>query len=438
MKLLKTDKQKTHIEFTVEIDNVSWQNELNNVTKKLVKNVNMQGFRKGKVPFSIAEKQVKPQAFSTALNNLIPSTITEFEKENSNFDCPEIIDQPHVSVVDISDKSATINIAYDIMPEVTIGAYENLGLDLSSYKEVSKKEVDDEIDRLFKNSKKVVDSNKTSLENDDLAIIDFVGKMDGKEFMGGSAKDFTLKIGSKSFIDNFEEQMIGMKVGETRVINVTFPKDYQSKFHAGKPAEFTVTLNKIKIEEKYEKNDEFVQSLKIPNVSTMSDLKQYLTNHFEKRNLYLLKEQTKRDLSQKLVDIVELSFIPTYTFEDEKVRVRRILEKQAKDEKTTIDKQLKEHNLSEDGLQKSIEKDALNSLKYVFAIEKIADSNSIEFTDTDYNDYLNQISTLYSVPFDEVEKRFSANKQVIMEEMLNEKVVDFILEQNIKNKSNKK
>lgn len=438
MKLLNTDKQKTHIEFTVELDSESWQKELTNVTKKLVKNVNMQGFRKGKVPFSIAEKQVKPQAFSTALNNLIPNTIAEFEKENSNFDCPEIIDQPHINVVDVSDNSATIKIIYDIMPEVTIGDYENLELDLSSYKEVTDKEVDEEIERLFKNSKKVVDSKKDTLENDDLAIIDFVGKMDGKEFMGGSAKDFTLKIGSKSFIDNFEEQMLGMKVGETRVVNVKFPEDYQSKFHAGKPAEFTVTLNKIKTEEKYKKDDEFVQSLKIPNVSTMSELKDYLTNHFKKRNLYLLKEQTKRDLSQKLVDLVELSFVPTYTYEDEKVRVRQILEKQAKDEKTTIKKQLKENNLSEEGLQKSIDRDALNSLKYVFAIEKIADSNSIEFNEYDYSDYLNQIATLYNVPIDEVEKRFSANKQYIMEEMLNEKVVDFILEQNIKNKSNKK
>ncbi|MDE5651772.1 MAG: trigger factor, partial [Ureaplasma sp.] len=261
---------------------------------------------------------------------------------------------------------------------------------------------------------------------------------DGKEFMGGSAKDFTLKIGSKSFIDNFEEQMLGMKVGETRVINVTFPKDYQSKFHAGKPAEFTVTLNKIKLEEKYEKNDEFVSSLKIPNVSTMSELKEYLTDHFKKRNLSILKEQIKRDLSQKLVDNVELSFVPTYTYEDEKVRVRQILEKQAKDEKTTINKQLKEHNLSEDGLQKSIDKDALNSLKYVFAIEKIANSNSIEFTEEDYKNYLNQIATLYNVPLEEVEKRFSPNKQYIMEEMLNEKVVDFIIEQNIKSKSTKK
>lgn len=285
-------------------------------------------------------------------------------------------------------------------------------------------------------SKKFTDITDRAIKKDDIAVIDFVGYIDGKEFLGGKGENYNLKIGAKQFIDNFEDQLIGLNVGDEKLVKVKFPKDYHAKEYANKPAEFKVTIKAIKEEFQPKLDNDFVESLKIEDVKTVDELKKYLLVNLQKREDANFKNAIQKDFILKFIDIVDVEYIPENLLQDEKARIQQILFNNLKKEKIDFNQYLKNNNMTQESYENLITSDADRAIKYAFGIEKIAEDKNIEFTDKDYDDYVATLAKVYNYKISDLKLRLQPQEQMIKEDMLNSKVLDYIIEENLKNPKN--
>lgn len=443
MKITNVDQQKNAVIFTVEVDKNLWQKSFKKAMADAAKNIRIEGFRPGKTPLNLVEKRInRGDVYQKAANNTINEVLINLE-ESPEFknDKYELLDRPSVDIKNVNDDELTLSFSYDIMPKVTIKDYSQLELNWDKHKVVEDKDVDHEANAWLQSSKKLLDVTDRSLAKDDIAIIDFVGSIDGVEFLGGKGENFSLKIGSKQFIDNFEDQLIGMNINDSKTITVKFPKDYHAKEYANKKADFKVDLKAIKKEDDTKLDDDFVKSLNLDDVKTVKEFKDYIKKHLQERNNSILKTDIQKDLLLKLIELVELDYIPKGLLFDEKRRIEQIFMNRLKEQKTNFNKYLKDNNLKVEDVNKVIEQDAINSIKYALAIEKIADDNKLNITDEDYKSYAGKLAKLYNLALEDVLDKMKANEEWIKEDLLNDRVIDHIIAVNVKNlpaKSSKK
>ncbi len=241
---LKLNKLETKAEVSIKANGEEWTKLVQEAKKNLIDNLEIKGFRKGKVPANIAEKHVSPQrVWHEAADKLIEKN---YEEAINLLTSEKVATRPTFEVRSVSDEAIEAVLASHLMPEVKLGDRSNISVKYE-VEEVTQEEIDQEIsqlDELLKEAKEV--EGDVAAADGDITNIDFLGKVDGVAFEGGEAKGFDLKLGSKQFIDGFEAQVEGMKVGETKDIEVTFPEAYPQESLAGKPAVFTVTLNAVK------------------------------------------------------------------------------------------------------------------------------------------------------------------------------------------------
>ena len=433
MKIKNVDQQNNAVNFTVEVDKSSWQEKVKKYFNQIAKNIKIEGFRPGKAPLSILEKRInKNEVYQKAINDSINETLPKLE-ESKEFESNtlELLERPMVDVKEVNDDALTLVFTYEVMPIISIKPYNKLDIDWSQREIVKKEEVQKDLERILEWNKKRTDVKDRALKANDLADINFVGSIDGKEFPGGKADNYLLKIGSKQFIDNFEDQLIGMNIGDEKTITVKFPANYHNKSFANKEAQFKVTLNGIKVEEKAKLNDEFAASLNFENVSTLKDLEKFVENQLQQKNDSIFKSKIQKDLLLKLVELVEASYIPQGLLNDEIRRIQNIFLKELKDQKTTVDKYIKDNNLDKDKIQAVFEKDAMNSIKYAFAIEQISKDNNLEVTDDEFDNYVKKVAQLYNLPFETIKSKLIENEELIKQDLLNDKIMDHIIKVNI-------
>ena len=276
--------EKSLAKLTIEVDADTVEKSLDKVYQKQKKNITIQGFRKGKAPRNIIEKMYGAGVFyEDAVNDMIPAAYEDAAKESEL----EIVSQPKLEVVQIEKGKPFIFTAeVAVKPEVTLGDYMGIEVEKSDV-EVTDEEVMAEIDKERESNSRTITVDDRAVEDKDIVTIDFEGFVDGEAFEGGKAEDYSLTIGSHSFIDNFEEQLIGAKIGEEVTVNVTFPENYQAEELAGKPAEFKVTVKEIKVKELPELDDEFAKD--VSEFDTLdeykADIKKNLTESKEKEAL---------------------------------------------------------------------------------------------------------------------------------------------------------
>lgn len=239
---LKLNKKDTLIEVNIQENGEAWKKLLIKAKKDLIDNLELKGFRKGNVPANIAEQNIKPeQVWYKAADMLIDKEYSEAIKILTE---EKIATRPSFEVISVSDDAIEAVLKAIAMPEVKLGKRDSIKVEYK-VEEVKQEEIDAEVsqlDGLLQKQEEI----KGAIEKDDIANIDFLGKVDGKTFEGGEAKGFDLKIGSKKFIDGFEEQLIGLKAGDEKNVEVTFPETYPSEELKGKPAVFEVKVNLVK------------------------------------------------------------------------------------------------------------------------------------------------------------------------------------------------
>lgn len=306
MKLNDIKNINNCFEFFVEMDYEEWKKCQDKATKKLGKNVRIPGYRPGKAPVEVLRKNINESriltdAASSAIDEMLEWLVEtkDFEsKLNDFFD-----NSPQTGIEKIDIDTIVAKFSFPIWPEIKIN-YKDLKLE-EKLVEASDKDVEKEIEKLLAREKMVV-PKEGAIEKDDIAVINFKGFIDGKPFDGGEAKNYELKIGSKSFIDNFEDQLIGLKSGDKKDVNVTFPKDYHVSDLANKKAKFEVEINVVNKIELPKLDDEFVKNLKIENVNTVSELKKHLKKDIDDKNKNNFESKREQELFTKLIDGSEI------------------------------------------------------------------------------------------------------------------------------------
>lgn len=249
--------EKSTIKITITFDKAEWDEANQKAYMQTRGRFAVNGFRKGKAPKHVIELNYgKAVFYEDALNNLYSDHYYDIlEKEKDNY---TVVGQPELSVEDISENGAVLVAVAPVKPEVKLGDYKGIKIAKAEYT-VKDADVDAEIERLRQRNARMVEAADRAAENGDTATIDFSGSIDGVKFDGGTSENYPLVLGSGSFIPGFEEQVVGMKVGEEKDVNVRFPDDYQAEELKGKDAVFAVKLNKLEKKELPEVNDEFIK-----------------------------------------------------------------------------------------------------------------------------------------------------------------------------------
>ena len=283
--------EKNKLKLTFSVDAARFEEGMQYSYNKNKGNIAVQGFRKGKAPRKLIEAQYgKAVFYDDAINFVMPEAYETAVKEN-NLD---VVSRPEIDVTAIDENGVSFTAEVYTKPEVKLGEYKGL-----KYTKMDEEPTDEEIDAELKKEQeknaRIVTVTDRPVQNGDIATIDFKGFMDGEAFEGGEGKDFDLEIGSHSFIDTFEDQLVGKNVGDDVEVNVTFPENYGQASLAGKPAKFEVEIKDIKVKELPELNDEFVQ-----DTTEFENLNEY-KNEIAGKLIVAKKQQAKNKMEEDLV-----------------------------------------------------------------------------------------------------------------------------------------
>ena len=278
-----------------KVQKEEWETLKNEAFKKLNAKATIDGFRKGKAPRGVFEKNYPGQIVMEAADIAIDK---EYKRLIIEEKIMPII-EPNVNITKISDEELEVVYTFILEPEVKLGKYKNLGIKKEEVK-VSKEEIQEQIDRLVKNYAELMIKEEGKVENGDITIIDFEGFKDGVPFDGGKGEDFDLEIGSNSFIPGFEEGMIGMSLGETKDLKLTFPNEYHAKDLAGKDVVFKVTVKEIKTKVLPELDKDFFDDLGMEGIYSKEDLEA----HFEEELSHEKEHKVENEYINKLLETV--------------------------------------------------------------------------------------------------------------------------------------
>ena len=418
-KIEKTEnKNEVKLEFTIEAK--KFDEAIMKVYQKSARYFNIPGFRKGKAPFNIVERMYGDEIFyEDAFNELVPS-IYEKEIEDNKI---EAVSKPEINIVKMKKGEDLVFTALvQKKPEVKLGKYKGIELKKVEYP-VTDEDVEHELAHVQEHNARIITVEDRPVQDKDIAVIDFQGFVDGKAFEGGKAEKHELEIGSKTFIPGFEDQVIGMKVGEEKDINVKFPEDYFSKDLAGKDATFKVKLHEIKEKQLPALDDEFAK-----DVSEFDTLKDYKTSIKEKKqaqNDDKAKHETENLAIEAVSNETKID-IPSGMIETEIDAMIRDLEQQLSYQGINLDQYLKIMNKTRKEIEENYKEQAEKNVKSRLILEAIIKEEKIESTDEEINAKIKEMATNYGRKEEELSKN-EALKEYIANTIKTEKAIELII-----------
>jgi trigger factor len=373
----KIDEANATISGTIDAQTL--ESNLNKVAAQAAKTMDIQGFRKGKVPVAVVKQRYADKLTQDAQSDAIRDMLTQGLKE-LNIDNSSLIGEPAITKFEEQDdKSIVVELAVSCKPEINLGDYKSF-IPKMTAPTVDDKEVQEQLETMAaQNAQPVKIKRKRMVKSGDFAVIDFEGFKDGVPFDGGKAEGHVLEIGSNSFIPGFEDQVIGMKYDETKEIEVTFPEEYQAKDLAGADVVFKVTLHEIREKEAAELTDEWAATV-LPNEKdvTLDVLKEKLKEQLlsQKKTAYF-NEEVKADYINALIENIEFA-VPESILEQE---INQALNVKAQAMSEDEIKKLQEDPKAIEALREEIKPEALKSVKSTFIIDALAKAEKVEVTD---------------------------------------------------------
>lgn len=398
---------KNEKEIVIKVEGQKWQDALDKAYIKANKTAKIAGFRPGKAPKEIfLKKYGKESLYNDAMNMCLDDAYDQMLKDNGNL---EIVAQPVLSLNSIDENGVEFKFILTLKPTVKLGQYKNLGVKKDTVK-VTKKEISENIESMRKRYAENV-PKEGKLEDGDIAIIDFEGFKDGVAFEGGKGENYSLTIGSNTFIPGFEEQLIGMEKGEERSINLTFPSDYHSEDLKGKPVVFKVKLNEIKMVKIPDLDDDFFADLGLEGINSKEALEKQV-----EENLTVQKEQTAEnkyfdDLLEAASKNVEVD-IPHAMIHEEIERMLKQYEENLKMQGLTLEQFYQFTHSNEQALKDQMHEEAEKRVLYRLMLEEIAKSEKIEIDDKQANEEADKLASKYQLPKDEFLKLFGGLEMV--------------------------
>lgn len=400
-----TEKKDNHkLLLTIETPSDELTKAVQTACKRLANRVNIPGFRKGHAPKQILIRHLGKQAvLDEAFDILAPKAFNEALIQEK----VEPVDRPQIDIKTLEeDKDVVFTATVTPKPEVTLGEYKNLSVEKPEVK-VEDKDVDQQVENMRRHHAKMTDAEAGAVAaKDNFVTLDFLGKVDGKAFKGGEAKDYPLQIGSGQFIPGFEDQLIGTKVGEEKDVKVKFPADYHEKELAGKDAVFSCMINSIKIQELPELTDEFVK--KSTSYKSIDDLKKGLRDNMEKQAKARADEEYKNKVLQKVTENGTVD-IPDVMIDE---RVNNMLSELALNLENSgmkMDQYLKYSNTDIASLRENYRQIAEETVKTDLVLEKIAKTENIKVSDKELSAEIAMMAARYGTTPKEVKKIVEQN-----------------------------
>jgi len=413
------NKNELKLEFTIEA--AKFDEAMKKVYFKSAKYFNVPGFRKGKAPMHMVEKQYGTEIFYEDTFNEILQEEYEKELKENNITA---VSYPNVDIVQIGKGQDLIFTAIvQTKPEVELGKYKGIELKKVEYN-VSDDDINHEIEHMQERNSRVVDVEDGTVENGDITVIDFEGFVDGVAFEGGKAEGHELTIGSNSFIPGFEDQVIGMKKSEEKDITVTFPEEYHSKDLAGKETVFKIKLHEIKKKELPKVDDEFAKD--VSEFDTLKELKESIKEKLEEENAAKAKHELEENAIKAVCDEVKID-IPSGMIETEIDNMEKDIENRLKYQGMTLDNYLQMIGKTKEEFRKEYEEQANNSVKARLVIEAISKKEKVEASKEAINEKAEEMSKMYGQSSEELSKNESF-VNYIKSTIETEKTIELIVE----------
>lgn len=384
--------------------------------------INISGFRKGKVPMAIIEKMYGPEIFyDEAANKVINETYPEAYDE-----CElDIVSRPEIDVTQIEKgKDFIYTATVDLKPEVKLGTYKGIEVEKVDTT-VSGLEVDEEIDRVRRQNARKIDVTDRAAKDGDITNIDFEGFVDGEAFEGGKGESYTLKLGSKSFIPGFEDQIVGHEIGEEFDVNVTFPEDYHSEDLKGKAAVFKCKLNSLQEEQLPELDDEYVSD--ISDVETVDEYKDSIRKQLEEKKEKQAKTKIENAAIEKLMETSEMD-IPASMIEGQQETMLNEFKQQLSMQGMSFDIYSQYTGLNEETMLEQVKPEAEKRVKSRLVLEAVSKAENIEVSDEDVDKKLEEMAAMYGIEADKFKGYIGdKEKESIKKDIAVEKAADFIV-----------
>ena len=416
-----TKKEKNNYEVEITISAEEWENAVEATYQADKNRFSVQGFRRGKAPRKVIENNYGEMVFfDGAFERAFSEEYGKFLDENKDF---EPIVQPDVKIDKFGKEGLVVTASVAGVPEVKLGAYTGLTVK-KECKKATKKEVEDELKMVAERSARFVDASDDEAKMGDFATIDFVGMVDGEIFEGGSATNYRLELGSKSFIDTFEDQIVGMKVGDNKDVNVTFPANYGAENLQNKPAVFKVTLEKIERKQLPEINDAFASN--VSEFETLEDYKKDIEKRMNIKKEQEAERKLENDLIEKIVDASEVE-VPEILIERQLDMFIKDLEARLSYQGLKLDEYLGYLGTDVQKLREERKEQAKQSCKTRLVLEELIKKENLYVTDEELNAKLQEMADLYKKDLEEYKKTLDNNTIAYFEnDILMKKLLDFL------------
>ncbi|MDD4111914.1 MAG: trigger factor [Herbinix sp.] len=415
--------EKNMAKLTIEASAEEFDKAIQKAFQKNKNKYNVQGFRKGKAPQTIIEKMYGVGVFyEDAANEIIPEAYENAALESKL----EIVSRPEIDVVQIEKGKPFIFTAeVAIKPEITLGEYKGIKVEKKEAT-VTDEEVMASIDKELEQNSRMLTIDDRAVQMDDIAVIDFEGFVDGAPFEGGKGENHSLTIGSHSFIDTFEEQLIGKSLGEEVEVNVTFPEEYQAKELAGKPALFKVKINEIKVKELPKLDDDFAQD--VSEFDTLDEYKESIKAKIKEGKEKELKTAKENEIVDKIIENATMD-IPEPMIESQVRQMADDFAQRMQYQGLSLEQYFQFTGMDAKKFIESLRPQALKRIQSRLVLEAIVKAENIEVTDEELEKELSEMATMYKMEIEKVKEMIGEKEEEqIRTDIAVQKAVDFITE----------
>jgi len=390
--------EKNMAKLTIEVPAEEFDAAIVKAYQKNKSKINVPGFRKGKAPLKMIERMYGAGIFyEDAANLVIPEAYSKAADESGE----TIVSRPSVDIVQIEKGKPFIFTAeVALKPEVTLGEYKGVEVEKAVI-EVAEAEVDQAVDKERENNSRMIDIDDRAVENGDMIKLDFEGFVDGVPFEGGKGSDYPLTIGSGSFIPGFEDQLIGVKLGEDAEVNVTFPEDYHAENLKGKAAVFKCKVNEIKVKELPEADDEFAKD--VSEFDTMAEYRDDIRAKLLDKKMQEAKRAKENQAVAKAVENAQMD-IPDAMVDEQVRRMADDFARRIQSQGLTLEQYMQFTGMTADKILEQMRPEALKRIQNSLVLEAIAKAENIEISDERLEEELQKMAESYKMELDKLKE----------------------------------
>ncbi len=415
-------EEKNMVKLVIEASAEEFEAGLNAAYNKNKNKISVPGFRKGKAPRKMIEQLYGSQIFfEDAANEIIPDAYADAAKESGL----DIVSQPKVSIEQLEAGKPFIFAAeVAVRPEVELGEYKGVEVTKADA-EVTDADVEEELKKVQDQNSRTVSVEDRAVKDGDMTVIDFEGFIDGEAFDGGKGENYPLTIGSHSFIDTFEEQMIGMNIGEEKELNVTFPEEYHAENLKGKPATFKVTVKEIKEKQLPELDDDFAQD--VSDFDTLAEYKDDLKKKIAERKESEAKAKKESEAIEKVVEAAKMD-IPQAMIDTQVNRMLEDFAMRLQQQGLSVEQYFQYTGMTADKIMEEMKPEAVKRIKNSLVLEAVAKAENIEVSEEEFEAELQKMADMYKMEIEKIKEFMQdAEAKQMKDDIAIQKAVELIV-----------